>query len=93
MLCGKRLSAILWSGSMKRLSSLLLLVSCLIWITYSADGQAQDIPTTQHLVVPGDTWTVLGWRYRIDGLALQRQFGHINRQREPAGKLDFQSYL
>lgn len=66
---------------------LIFLLNFLLLIVVIQSGQASEQieqPTTQHLVMPGDSWSALAWRYNLSEDQLRRLNPHINRQWLPA---------
>ncbi|MEW5986243.1 MAG: peptidoglycan DD-metalloendopeptidase family protein [Chloroflexota bacterium] len=48
-----------------------------------APAAAQSPAPYQHVVLPGDTWAALAWRFDLTPAALQAANPHFNRQRQP----------
>lgn len=66
---------------------LIFVLNFLLLVIIIQSGQAAEQIeqlTAEHLVMPGDTWSALAWRYNIAEDQLRRLNLHINRQWLPA---------
>ncbi len=61
---------------------------CLLGIAWSHNGrswaQSAETETKTLVVMPGDTWVALAWRFGVDAEQLLALNGRINRMQEPA---------
>jgi murein DD-endopeptidase MepM/ murein hydrolase activator NlpD len=60
-----------------------LLIAVVLGEAPRATAQS-ELLSFEHLVMPGDTWTALAWRYNIGEDQLRISNPHINSQRQPA---------